>query len=59
MLFRSRWYLLVGGVVYLVLALLGLTAAADALALNTPDTWLSLVLGAAMLGLGLLPGRRR
>src|SRR5262245_4824761 len=53
----ARWFLLAGGAVYLVLALLGLTAAAEVLALNTSDTWLHLVVGVAMVGLGLLPDK--
>lgn len=54
----ARWFLLAGGAAYLLLAALGLTAAADVIALNTPDIWLNLVFGAVMLGLGFLPGRR-
>ena len=55
----ARWYLLAGGAVNLIIALLGVTPAADAIPVNGPDAWLQLVLGAAMLGLSLLPGKRR
>lgn len=54
----ARWFLLAGGTVYLVLALLGLTPAAEVLAFNTSDTWLHLAVGVVMLALVLLPGGR-
>lgn len=54
----ARWFLVAGGTVYLVLALLGVTPAAEALAFNTPDTWLHLAVGVAMLALVVLPGRK-
>ncbi|MEU9625789.1 DUF4383 domain-containing protein [Streptomyces luteogriseus] len=55
-------YLLVGGAVYLVLWVYGLSVGHDSDAnfvpLNTADDWLHLVLGIAMIGLGLALGRR-
>ncbi|MFF7488498.1 DUF4383 domain-containing protein [Streptomyces luteogriseus] len=55
-------YLLVGGAVYLVLWVYGLSVGqdsdADFVPLNTADDWLHLVLGIAMIGLGLTLGRR-
>lgn len=58
----ARTYLIGGGVVYLVLWIYGLvidqTSAANFVPLNTADNWLHLVLGAAMLGLGIALGRR-
>jgi hypothetical protein len=55
----ARWYLLAGGGVHLLIALAGLTPAAELFPLNTADIWLHLVLGAMMAGLSLLPGRVR
>jgi hypothetical protein len=50
-------YLLAGGVVYLVLFVYGLVighdTAANFVPVNTADNWLHLVLGLAMLGLGI------
>jgi hypothetical protein len=58
----ARTYLIGGGVVYLALWVYGLvidqTSAANFVPLNTADNWLHLVLGAAMLGLGIALGRR-
>jgi Domain of unknown function (DUF4383) len=57
----ARWFLLGGGAVYLVLWIYGLVtgnnAGADFVPLNSADNWLHLVLGAAMIGLGLWLGR--
>ncbi|MFI6810292.1 DUF4383 domain-containing protein [Streptomyces luteogriseus] len=54
-------YLLVGGAVYLVLWVYGLSVGRDSDAnfvpLNTADDWLHLVLGIAMIGLALALGR--
>ncbi|MFF5968531.1 DUF4383 domain-containing protein [Streptomyces collinus] len=56
-------YLLVGGAVYLVLWVYGLSVGHDSDAnfvpLNTADDWLHFVLGIAMIGLALALGRRR
>ena len=55
-------YLLVGGAVYLVLWVYGLSVGHDSDAnfvpLNTADDWLHFVLGIAMIGLALALGRR-
>lgn len=58
----ARNYLIGGGVVYLVLWLYGLvidkTSPANFVPLNTADDWLHFVLGAGMVALGVLLGRR-
>ncbi|MCZ7437965.1 DUF4383 domain-containing protein [Micromonospora sp. WMMC241] len=58
----ARAFLLGGGAVYLVLWLHGLAvdrrSDANVLAVNPAGTWLHLLLGAAMLALGLFAGRR-
>ncbi|GAA2768453.1 DUF4383 domain-containing protein [Streptomyces paradoxus] len=55
-------YLLVGGAVYLVLWVYGLSVGHDSDAnfvpMNTADDWLHFVLGIAMIGLALALGRR-
>lgn len=57
----SRNFLIWGGVIYLVLWIYGLVVGHDSPAnfvpLNNADNWLHLVLGAGMLGLGVLLGR--
>ncbi|MEW1808998.1 DUF4383 domain-containing protein [Pseudarthrobacter sp. NPDC080039] len=57
----ARWFLLGGGAVYLILWIYGLVtgnnAGADFVPLNSADNWLHLVIGAAMIGLGLWLGR--
>jgi hypothetical protein len=57
----ARTYLIGGGVVYLVLWIYGLLidqeSAANFVPVNNADNWLHLVLGAAMIALGLLLGR--
>ncbi len=59
----ARTFLVGGGVIYLVLWIYGLLIDHDADAnfvpLNDADNWLHLALGAGMLALGLLVGRRR
>ncbi|MFJ5729317.1 DUF4383 domain-containing protein [Streptomyces paradoxus] len=55
-------YLLLGGAVYLVLWVYGLSVGHDSDAnfvpMNTADDWLHFVLGVAMIGLALALGRR-
>jgi hypothetical protein len=57
----ARWYLIAGGVVYLVLWLYGLfvqqRSSANFVPLNTADNWLHLVLGVGMIALGVLTTR--
>jgi|SRR5690606_15042012 hypothetical protein len=52
----ARWFLIGGGLVYLVLVLYGLVvdhqSAANFIPLNTADNWLHLVLGLGMVALG-------
>jgi hypothetical protein len=57
----AKRYLIVGGIVYLVLWIYGLVTgmgSANFVPLNTADNWLHFVLGAAMVALGLVLGRR-
>jgi hypothetical protein len=54
----ARGFLLGGGTAYLLLALVGWLRAAELLPVNTADNWLHTVLGAGMVGLGLLVSRR-
>jgi hypothetical protein len=53
----ARWYLIGGGVLYLLLGLYGLPVgdqdAGNFLPANTADDWLHLVLGLGMIALGL------
>lgn len=55
----ARWYLIGGGVIYLILWIYGLVTDPDTSAnfipLNDADNWLHLGLGVAMVILGLLP----
>ena len=57
----AYWYLIIGGVVYLVLWLYGLLidqpSNANFVPVNTADNWLHLVLGVGMTALGLVTGR--
>ena len=57
----ARWFLLGGGAVYIVLWIYGLLIDMDGNAnfvpFNTADNWLHLILGLAMVGLGLWLGR--
>ena len=59
----ARNYLIGGGVIYAVLWLFGLligdTAPANFVPVNTADDWLHLVLAVGMIGLGVLLGRDR
>jgi hypothetical protein len=58
----SRNFLIWGGVIYFVIWLYGLFVSGDTPAnfvpVNNADNWLHLVLAIAMVGLGLLLGRR-
>ncbi len=58
----ARWFLIGGGVIYLLLFLYGLiidkTSEANFIPLNTADDWLHLLLGGGMVALGTLLARR-
>jgi hypothetical protein len=58
----ARNYLVGGGAIYLVLWLYGLLidhdSAANFVPVNSADNWLHFLLGVAMVGLGVLLGRR-
>ena len=57
----AYWYLVGGGVVYLLLWLYGLMidhdSSANFVPVNNADNWLHLLLGVGMIGLGLALGR--
>ncbi|AKE91105.1 DUF4383 domain-containing protein [Rhodococcus aetherivorans] len=59
----ARWYLIVGGLVYLALFLYGLIVrpegSANVLPVNDADNWLHLGVAVTMLGLGLAAPRIR
>ncbi len=58
----AQWYLIGGGVIYLVLWLYGLFVSADDDAnfvpMNTADDWLHFVLGVTMIAVGFVLSRR-
>jgi hypothetical protein len=53
----ARTYLIGGGAIYLALFLLGIVGGGDWVPLNDGDNWLHLVLGAGMIGLGVITTR--
>jgi hypothetical protein len=53
----ARTFLIGGGAVYLVLFLLGIVGGGDWIPANDADNWLHLVLGVAMIALGVLSTR--
>ena len=55
----ARTYLVGGGAIYIALWLLGLVGGADWIPSNAADNWLHLVLGVAMVGLGVALTRER
>ena len=55
----SRSYLLVGGLVYLVLWLVGMFSAMDWLPADVSDHWLHFVLGLGMIAVGYVLSRDR
>jgi hypothetical protein len=55
----ARTYLVGGGAIYIALWLLGLLGGADWIPSNAADDWLHLVLGVAMVGLGVVLTRER
>lgn len=58
---QSKYYLIGGGALYLVIWLYGLVidqgSAANFIPVNTADNWLHLVLGVVMIALGVVLGR--
>lgn len=58
----ARWFLIGGGVIYLLLWIYGLLidkqSGFNFVPLNTPDDWLHFVLGLGMIVLGVVLGRR-
>ena len=55
----ARTFLVGGGAIYVVLWLLGLLGGADWIPSNSADDWLHLVLGIALIGLGVVLTRDR
>jgi Domain of unknown function (DUF4383) len=59
----ARGYLIGSGVIYLLLSIYGMLidheSAANFVPIDAADNWLHLVLGVAMLALGIVLGRRR
>jgi hypothetical protein len=55
----ARTFLIGGGAIYVVLWLLGLVGGADWIPSNSADDWLHLVLGIALIGLGVVLTRDR
>ena len=53
----ARTYLIGGGAIYLVLFLLGIVGGGDWIPVDDADNWLHLVLGAGMIGLGVITTR--
>ena len=53
----ARTYLIGGGSIYLALFLLGIVGGGDWIPVNDADNWLHLVLGAGMIGLGVVTTR--
>jgi hypothetical protein len=53
----ARTYLIGGGAIYLALFALGILGGADWIPSNTADNWLHLVLGAGMIGAGIVTTR--
>src|SRR5688572_10827752 len=53
----ARTYLIGGGAIYVALVLLGIVGGGDWIPVNSADNWLHLLLGAGMIGLGVLTTR--
>ena len=53
----ARTYLIGGGAIYIALFLIGIVGGGDWIPLNSADNWLHLVLGAGMVGLGVITTR--
>jgi hypothetical protein len=53
----ARTYLIGGGAIYLALFVIGIIGGGDWIPVNDADNWLHLLLGAGMVGLGVLTTR--
>ncbi len=53
----ARTYLVGGGAIYIALFLLGIIGGGDWIPVNDADNWLHLLLGAGMIGLGVVTTR--
>ena len=53
----ARTFLIGGGAIYLGLAVLGIVGGGDWIPANNADNWLHLLLGAGMIGLGIVTTR--
>ena len=53
----ARTYLIGGGAIYLALFVIGVIGGGDWIPVNDADNWLHLLLGAGMIGLGVLTTR--
>ena len=53
----ARTYLIGGGAIYIALFLLGIVGGGDWIPVNDADNWLHLLLGAGMIGLGVITTR--
>ena len=53
----ARTYLIGGGAIYLVLFVIGIIGGGDWIPVDDADNWLHLLLGAGMVGLGVLTTR--
>ena len=53
----ARTFLIGGGAIYLALFVLGIIGGGDWIPVNDADNWLHLLLGAGMIGLGVLTTR--
>jgi hypothetical protein len=53
----ARTYLIGGGAIYLALFVIGIIGGGDWIPVNDADNWLHLLLGAGMIGLGVLTTR--
>ena len=53
----ARTYLIGGGAIYLVLFVIGIIGGGDWIPVNDADNWLHLLLGAGMVGLGVVTTR--
>ena len=53
----ARTYLIGGGAIYLVLFVIGIIGGGDWIPVDDADNWLHLLLGAGMIGLGVLTTR--